>query len=168
MATEVKIPAMGESISSGILAAWHVKDGDYVEKDQVLYELETDKITSEASAEVAGVITLKVAVEDEVDIGQVVAYVQSLSDPSKFNNLAEYGEGLYMEHCIVCHGADGQGIILGASDLSDDYWQHGGSMMNIRLAISRGVEGQCPPHAELLNETELKLLTAYVMNLKQP
>ena len=47
MATEVKIPAMGESISSGILAAWHVKDGEYVEKDQVLYELETDKITSE-------------------------------------------------------------------------------------------------------------------------
>ncbi|MGZ0654622.1 2-oxoglutarate dehydrogenase complex dihydrolipoyllysine-residue succinyltransferase [Coraliomargarita sp. W4R53] len=75
MATEVKIPAMGESISSGILAAWHVKDGDYVEKDQVLYELETDKITSEASAEVAGVISLKVAVEDEVDIGQVVASI---------------------------------------------------------------------------------------------
>ena len=38
MATEVKIPAMGESISSGILAAWHVKNGDYVQKDQVLYE----------------------------------------------------------------------------------------------------------------------------------
>ena len=47
MATEVKIPEMGESISSGILAAWHVKDGDYVQNGQVLYELETDKITSE-------------------------------------------------------------------------------------------------------------------------
>jgi 2-oxoglutarate dehydrogenase E2 component (dihydrolipoamide succinyltransferase) len=75
MATEVKIPAMGESISSGILAAWHVKDGDYVEKDQAIYELETDKITSEANAEVSGVITLKVAVDDEVDIGQVVATI---------------------------------------------------------------------------------------------
>ena len=75
MATEVKIPAMGESISSGILAAWHVKDGDTVEKDQALYELETDKITSEAHAEVAGVITLNVAVDDEVDIGQVVATI---------------------------------------------------------------------------------------------
>ena len=75
MATEVKIPAMGESISSGILAAWHVKDGDYVEKDQLLYELETDKITSEASAEVAGVISIKVEVDDEVEIGQVVASI---------------------------------------------------------------------------------------------
>jgi 2-oxoglutarate dehydrogenase E2 component (dihydrolipoamide succinyltransferase) len=61
MATEVKIPAMGESISSGILSAWHVKDGDYVEKDQALYELETDKITSEGNAEAAGIISLKVA-----------------------------------------------------------------------------------------------------------
>ncbi len=47
MAIEVKIPPMGESISSGILAKWHVKNGDAVKKDQPLFELETDKITSE-------------------------------------------------------------------------------------------------------------------------
>ena len=81
MATEVKIPAMGESISSGILSAWHVKDGDYVEKNQVLYELETDKITSEANAEVSGVISLKVAADDEVDIGQVVATIDESATP---------------------------------------------------------------------------------------
>ncbi|MEC7274194.1 MAG: biotin/lipoyl-containing protein, partial [Verrucomicrobiota bacterium] len=75
MATEVIIPAMGESISSGILAAWHIKDGDYVEKEQVLYELETDKITSEANAEVSGIISIKVPAEEEVDIGQVVALI---------------------------------------------------------------------------------------------
>ena len=75
MATEVKIPAMGESISSGILAAWHVKDGDYVEKDQAIFELETDKITSEANAEIAGVISIKVEQDEEVDIGQVVATI---------------------------------------------------------------------------------------------
>jgi len=75
MATEVKIPAMGESISSGILSAWHVKDGDYVEKDQVLYELETDKITSEANAEVSGVISIKVDADEEVEIGQIVATI---------------------------------------------------------------------------------------------
>jgi 2-oxoglutarate dehydrogenase E2 component (dihydrolipoamide succinyltransferase) len=75
MATEVKIPAMGESISSGILAAWHVKDGDYVKKEQILYELETDKITSEGAAEVAGVISIQVVADEEVDIGQVVALI---------------------------------------------------------------------------------------------
>ena len=75
MATEVKIPAMGESISSGILAAWHVKDGDYVTAGQALFELETDKITSEGSAEVAGTITLKVPVDAEVEIGEIVALI---------------------------------------------------------------------------------------------
>ena len=83
MATEVKIPAMGESISSGILSAWHVKDGDYVEKDQAIYELETDKITSEGNAEVAGIISLKAEVDDEVDIGQIVATIdESAAAPS--------------------------------------------------------------------------------------
>lgn len=82
MATEVKIPAMGESISSGILAAWHVEDGDYVEKNQVLYELETDKVTSEGNAEVSGVISLKVAADDEVDIGQVIATIDESAAPS--------------------------------------------------------------------------------------
>ncbi len=81
MATEVKIPAMGESISSGILAAWHVEDGDYVEKDQTLYELETDKVTSEGNAEVSGVISLKVAADDEVDIDQVVAIIDESAAP---------------------------------------------------------------------------------------
>jgi 2-oxoglutarate dehydrogenase E2 component (dihydrolipoamide succinyltransferase) len=70
---EVKIPPLGESISSGILAKWHVADGDTVRKDQPLFELETDKITSEGTAEVAGRISLRVAPGTEVKIGQVVA-----------------------------------------------------------------------------------------------
>ncbi len=95
MATEVKIPAMGESISSGILAAWHVQDGDYVEKDQALYELETDKITSEASAEVAGIISLKVAVDDEVDIAQVVATIDTSAAPKseRPSDVSDSGSG---------------------------------------------------------------------------
>lgn len=75
MATEVKIPNMGESITSGILAAWHVKDGDIVEKNQVLFELETDKITSEGVAEVAGKISIKAETGAEVEIDQVVATI---------------------------------------------------------------------------------------------
>ena len=50
MPLEVKIPPMGESISTGILAKWHVTDGDSVKRDQPLFELETDKITSEGTA----------------------------------------------------------------------------------------------------------------------
>ncbi len=72
---EVKIPPLGESISSGVLAKWHVKNGDAVKKDQPLFELETDKITSEGVAESAGVITFKVEPGTEVKIGEVVATI---------------------------------------------------------------------------------------------
>jgi 2-oxoglutarate dehydrogenase E2 component (dihydrolipoamide succinyltransferase) len=75
MAIEVKIPPMGESITSGVLSKWHVTDGAIVKKDQPLFELETDKITSEGTAEVAGQITFKVAAGTEVKIGQVVASI---------------------------------------------------------------------------------------------
>lgn len=75
---------MGESITSGIIAAWHVKDGDSVESGQVLYELETDKITSEGQADVGGQIKLSVAEGDEVEIGQVIATIdESVAPPAK-------------------------------------------------------------------------------------
>jgi 2-oxoglutarate dehydrogenase E2 component (dihydrolipoamide succinyltransferase) len=74
---DVKIPSLGESITSGVLARWHVKDGDLVNKDQPLYELETDKITSDGTAEAAGRVALKVAAGDTVQIGQVVATIDT-------------------------------------------------------------------------------------------
>ena len=77
MAIEVKIPPMGESITSGVLAKWHVADGAIVQKDQPLFELETDKITSEGTAEAAGRITFKVAAGTDVKIGQVVATIDA-------------------------------------------------------------------------------------------
>ncbi|MBI2498125.1 MAG: 2-oxoglutarate dehydrogenase complex dihydrolipoyllysine-residue succinyltransferase [Opitutae bacterium] len=77
MAIEVKIPPMGESITSGVLAKWHVADGAFVKKDQPLFELETDKITSEGTAEAAGRISFQVAAGTDVKIGQVVATIDT-------------------------------------------------------------------------------------------
>ena len=77
MPLEVKVPPMGESISSGVLAKWNVADGDAVRKDQPLFELETDKITSEGTAEGAGRISLLVQAGAEVKIGQVVATIET-------------------------------------------------------------------------------------------
>ncbi|MBK8478780.1 MAG: 2-oxoglutarate dehydrogenase complex dihydrolipoyllysine-residue succinyltransferase [Opitutaceae bacterium] len=76
MPLPVKIPPLGESIVSGILAKWDVPNGAAVKKDQVLFELETDKITSEGTAEIDGVITHTVAEGTEVKIGQVVATIE--------------------------------------------------------------------------------------------
>jgi len=66
---------MGESITSGILAQWHVSEGQQVEAGQTLFELETDKVTSEGTAEVAGKISLQAQEGDEVEIGQVIASI---------------------------------------------------------------------------------------------
>jgi len=82
MSIEVKIPPMGESITSGVLAKWHISDGDLVKKDQPLFELETDKITSEGTAESAGRISLKVEAGAEVKIGQVVASIDPAAGAS--------------------------------------------------------------------------------------
>jgi 2-oxoglutarate dehydrogenase E2 component (dihydrolipoamide succinyltransferase) len=77
MAVEVKIPPMGESITGGLLAKWLVQNGDSVRKGQALFSYETDKVTSEGTAEVAGKITISVPEGTEVLVGQVVANIEA-------------------------------------------------------------------------------------------
>ena len=76
----VIIPALGESIASGILSAWKVKEGSYVEIDQPIYELETDKITQEGLADTAGVISFLAKEGDEVDIGATIAKIDESAE----------------------------------------------------------------------------------------
>ena len=80
MATPVIIPALGESISSGILSSWKVEEGSYVEIDQPIYDLETDKITQEGLAEAAGIISFHAQEGDEVEIGASVAQIDESAD----------------------------------------------------------------------------------------
>lgn len=76
MNIEVKVPAVGESISSGILSVWHKKEGEHIRKDDILFTLETDKVSQEVTAPEAGIVHLKVAEGDEVKIGQAVAEIE--------------------------------------------------------------------------------------------
>jgi 2-oxoglutarate dehydrogenase E2 component (dihydrolipoamide succinyltransferase) len=117
MATEVKVPAMGESISSGILAAWHVKSGDYVEEGQTIYELETDKITSEANAEVSGVITIEVDADEEVEIGQVVA---TIDESAEGDSSSESGASASEESEDKANGSEAGDADEGKDDSKSD------------------------------------------------
>jgi 2-oxoglutarate dehydrogenase E2 component (dihydrolipoamide succinyltransferase) len=74
---EMKVPSPGESISEVEIAAWLVKDGDWVEKDQTIAEVDSDKATLELPAESAGVITLKAAEGDVVAVGGVVCLIDT-------------------------------------------------------------------------------------------
>ena len=82
MNIEVKVPAVGESISSGILSVWHKKDGEHIRKDEVLFTLETDKVSQDVTAPEAGVVHLKAAEGEEVKIGQVVAEIAPSETPA--------------------------------------------------------------------------------------
>jgi 2-oxoglutarate dehydrogenase E2 component (dihydrolipoamide succinyltransferase) len=75
MNIEVKIPAVGESITSGVLSIWHKKEGESVFRDELLFTLETDKVSQEVMAADSGVLHIKVSEGQEVKIGQVVAEI---------------------------------------------------------------------------------------------
>jgi cytochrome c oxidase cbb3-type subunit III len=102
----------------------------------------------------------------EMNLGQLVAYVESLSSSEPPSRLGEQGKLLYDASCATCHGGDGRGVVeLGGPSLADGYWLHGDTMMAIRLIITRGAEGQCPAHGQVLMPVEIELLTAYVTSL---
>jgi 2-oxoglutarate dehydrogenase E2 component (dihydrolipoamide succinyltransferase) len=75
MSLEVKIPAVGESISSGVVSVWHKKSGDFVNAGDALFTLETDKVSTEIAAETSGVLDTVVPEGQEVKIGEVVATI---------------------------------------------------------------------------------------------
>src|SRR5688500_8220813 len=73
MATEVKLPRLGQGMESGTIVRWLKSEGDKVEKGEPLYELDTEKVTQEVEAEASGVL-LKIAVpEGEVEVGRTIA-----------------------------------------------------------------------------------------------
>jgi len=74
---EMKVPSPGESISEVEIATWLVSDGDYVEKDQAIAEVDSDKATLELPAEAAGVITLKAEEGDAVAVGEVCCLIDT-------------------------------------------------------------------------------------------
>jgi 2-oxoglutarate dehydrogenase E2 component (dihydrolipoamide succinyltransferase) len=77
MILEMKVPSPGESITEVEIATWLVKDGDYVEKDQAIAEVDSDKATLELPAEASGIITLKAEEGDAVAVGQVVCLIDT-------------------------------------------------------------------------------------------
>lgn len=77
MALEMKVPSPGESITEVEIAEWLVEDGDYVEKDQAIAEVDSDKATLELPAEASGIITLKAEEGDAVAVGEVVCLIDT-------------------------------------------------------------------------------------------
>src|SRR3954452_13197637 len=93
MSLEVKVPAVGESISSGVVSVWHKKSGEQVSAGDPLFTLETDKVSTEINAEKDGVLQTLVAEGAEVKIGDVVATIEETGgDTPKPETKAKAGD----------------------------------------------------------------------------
>ena len=86
MIIEVKVPSVGESVTSGVVSAWHKKSGEFVNEGEPLFALETDKVSTDIVAEKSGVLETKVPEGQEVKIGEVIAVIddsKQTSEPDK-------------------------------------------------------------------------------------
>src|SRR5215203_4549471 len=77
---DIKVPAVGESISEVTLLKWTKKDGDYVERDEVIAELESEKATFEVNAEKAGILKTKTGEGDTINIGDIMAQIDESAE----------------------------------------------------------------------------------------
>jgi pyruvate dehydrogenase E2 component (dihydrolipoyllysine-residue acetyltransferase) len=123
MATEVKLPRLGQGMESGVIVKWLKSEGDRVEKGEILYELETEKVTQEVEAEAAGVL-LKIAVpEGEAAVGTTIAVIgeegeavpaadaaETASEPA-----AEVDKGAPTEKAAAPAGADERASVAAAA-----------------------------------------------------
>ena len=97
MALEMKVPSPGESITEVEIAEWLVEDGDYVEKDQAIAEVDSDKATLELPAEASGIITLKAEEGDAVKVGEVVCLIDTEAEKPGGGESAEKEEAKRQE-----------------------------------------------------------------------
>src|SRR5918912_4339273 len=76
MATEIKLPRLGQGMESGTIVKWLKSEGDHVEKGEPLYELDTEKVTQEVEADASGVLLRILAQEgDEIEVGKAIAVI---------------------------------------------------------------------------------------------
>src|SRR5215831_5759233 len=83
MIVEVKVPSVGESVTSGVVSAWHKKSGEFVNEGEPLFALETDKVSTDIVAEKSGVLETKVPEGKEVKIGEVIAVIDDSKQGAK-------------------------------------------------------------------------------------
>lgn len=98
----------------------------------------------------------------------VAHYVMSLSGMANDSIRAARGKPLFAQTCVACHGAEGKGnALLGAPDLTDRIWLYSAAEPVIIETILKGRTNQMPAHKDLLSESRIHLLTAYVLSLSQ-
>jgi 2-oxoglutarate dehydrogenase E2 component (dihydrolipoamide succinyltransferase) len=89
MAVEMKVPSVGESVTEVTIASWVKKDGDFVQMDEIICELESDKATFELPAEATGILRIVAAEEETLEIGSLICRIEESSQPAEAASKAE-------------------------------------------------------------------------------
>lgn len=115
-----------------------------------------------------GIMPALGSVLGEEGVKEVASYVVSLSGGKAPADWISAGEQRFQMLCVACHGADAKGNpMLGAPNLTDNVWLHGGDFDTVRATIANGRDNQMPAHQELLGDTKVKLIAAYVLRLNE-
>jgi cytochrome c oxidase cbb3-type subunit 3 len=104
----------------------------------------------------------------EQGVNEVASYIVSLSGGKAPADWIAAGQQRFATLCVGCHGVDAKGnAMLGAPNLTDSIWLHGGDFDTVRATVTNGRDNQMPAHKDLLGDTKVKLLAAYVLSLNQ-
>ncbi len=104
----------------------------------------------------------------QTGVNEVASYVVSLSGGKAPADWVNAGQNRFQTLCAGCHGVDAKGNqMLGAPNLTDKVWLHGGDFDSVRATITNGRDNQMPAHQDLLGDTKVKLLAAYVLSLSE-
>lgn len=102
----------------------------------------------------------------DTGVNEVASYVLSLSGKQVPADWVAAGKERFAAICAGCHGTDARGnSLLGAPNLTDGIWLHGGDFDTVRASITKGRDNQMPAHAAALGESKVRLLVAYVLSL---
>jgi len=164
--------AIGRNLFLNNCAACHGSDGggapgypNLTDKDW-LYGGDADTVVATISNGRMGVMPAWGPVLGTQGVENVLDYVFSLQGRKLEAGDVGAGKAKFAELCAACHGADARGNpAMGAPNLTDHTWLHGGALNTVRETIEKGRTGTMPPHLARLGETRVKLLAAYVLSL---
>ncbi|HTU67597.1 MAG TPA: cytochrome-c oxidase, cbb3-type subunit III [Steroidobacteraceae bacterium] len=163
---------IGRNLFLNNCAACHGSDGggapgfpNLTDRDW-LYGGDADTVFASIANGRNGVMPAWGGILGERGVTDVLDYVFSLQGHELDAGDVRAGGQKFAELCSACHGADARGNpVLGAPNLTDGTWLHGGAPATVRQTIEQGRNGTMPPHLARLGETRVKLLAAYVLSL---
>jgi cytochrome c oxidase cbb3-type subunit III len=137
--------------------------------DDWLYGGDAAIVTTTIAEGRAGVMPAWGEVLGAEGVDDMVAHVLSLSGRKADAGDPRAGATKFAELCVACHGVDARGNpLMGAPNLTDHTWLHGGAAATVRDSIAKGRNGAMPAHSARLGDTRVKLLSAYVLSLSRP